>query len=51
MVPEHFNQPVKLTEQDAIKELDKPHWTYKYSPLALPDILKKQLGVTRYKEL
>ena len=48
MVPYHFGMPVRLTEEEAVKCLHEPHWEWKSSPLNLPAVIKKQVGVTRY---
>ena len=49
MVREHFTEPVEMTEEEEIALLDAPHWEWKETPLAIPEILKPLVGVTKYE--
>lgn len=48
MVPLHASEPWEITREQAEERLKEPHWEWRYSPLALPEILKPLVGVTKY---
>lgn len=48
-VPIHSHMPVKqMSEEEIAAFLAEPHWTWKETPLAIPEILRPLLGVTCY---
>jgi len=50
MVALHSNDGFEtFTKEEAIERLKQPHWTWKETPLNIPDILKPLVGVTRYE--
>lgn len=49
MVPEHFTHPVELRPEEEARRLGEPHWEFTSTPLAIPEILKPLVGVTRYE--
>jgi hypothetical protein len=49
MVPKHFNHPIEYTREEIGEMLQEPHWTWKTTPLNIPDILKPLVGKTKYK--
>lgn len=48
-VRDHFTQPVEVTEDEEQALLQAPHWTWKVTPFAIPDVLKPLVGQTIYE--
>lgn len=48
MTAKHFAEPNEITETEELMRLDEPHWAFAQTPLAIPSILKMQVGRTRY---
>jgi hypothetical protein len=44
--PYHFKEPVQVADVDAF--LAQPHWTWRTTPLDLPENLKHLVGMTKY---
>jgi len=49
MVPVHFAHPIDLTREEITERLNEPHWTFKTTPLNIPNILKPLVGRTLYE--
>lgn len=49
MVAGHFTEPNEISEVEEIERLNQPHWEFKSTPLAIPDVLKPLLGMTKYQ--
>lgn len=44
-VAKHFNEPNRMLGDF----FEQPHWEFKSTPLAIPDVLKPLLGMTKYQ--
>lgn len=49
VVPLHCLHEVELTEGQVKLRLEDNHWTWRKTPLNIPDILKPLLGMTKYE--
>ncbi len=49
MVPLHCLHEVELSEGQAKLRLEDRHWTWKTTPLNIPEILKPLVGMTKYE--
>ena len=48
MVRDHFLQSPELSDAELRILLQEPHWEWKVSPFALPEIIKPLVGMVRY---
>ena len=49
MVAEHFTEHNEISEEEELKRLNEPYWEYTSTPFAIPLILKKLVGKTKYE--
>jgi len=48
-VPVHFNYPVEMDAGTVELFLEQAHWSWKTTPLTIPDILRPLVGKQRYE--
>lgn len=49
-VPEHFTQPIELTEEQEREILKQPQWEWTGTPFNIPSILRPLVGVMDYRQ-
>lgn len=48
-VPNHFTEPVEISVEDEMANLNNEHWLWTTTPFRIPEILKPLVGQTKYQ--